>query len=701
VALAPGSTVKILVNQDGWYRVPQATLTGAGFVFPADQTLVHLQMNGQDVPFELHNGNLEFYGQGLDTLYSDSRTYWLSVGATPGQQMPFVRARAVAASPTGSFQTTATFRDRKSYFPGILSQANPGSQLGNNIFGDAVRPATPVSRQLALGNVDTTQSASLRLDLYGLVVSTNPPQHQVNVALNGTSLGSVSGTGTLPMPMTFPVAANALTQGTNTVQLTNPEPYNDAVLTDAYTVTYQHLYVADNNALNFPATPGTPVSVGGFTSGSVRLIDITNPLSPRELLPTIAPAGGGTFNISVTPPAGTTRLYAFVDSGALAPTQVVADVPSTLKSPTNQADFIIIAYKDATHDFISDVQPLANLRQSQGLTVKVVDVQDVFDEFSNPLGAHDPNGIKSFLQYAATNWQNPKPKYVLLAGDASWDPRGYFTTPANNSDFIPTLFFDATFLESPSDDAMSDFNNDGKPELAVGRLPAKTDAQMNTMVSKIVNYDATAPRARTSLLVSDNFDRADYCFGASRPECPYTGFSDDLQSSSLTPNGVTTTRVSRPDGGAGDAAAKAAVISGANAGPVIVNWFGHGAFTSWNGSPQLLNGADAAGMTNTNALSVYLMMTCQTGYFVATTFNGLGESLLLAPNAAVAIWGSTGDTVPFDQVAAAKVATSELFGASPKRLGDAMVDAKNAINDLDVMHTWALLGDPTMKLRIS
>jgi len=94
------------------------------------------------------------------------------------------------------------------------------------------------------------------------------------------------------------------------------------------------------------------------------------------------------------------------------------------------------------------------------------------------------------------------------------------------------------------------------------------------------------------------------------------------------------------------------------------------------------------------------MMTCQTGYFVATTFNGLGETLLLAANAAVAIWGSTGDTVPFDQVAAAKVATNELFGATPKRLGDAMVDAKNAINDTDVMHTWALLGDPTMKLRI-
>ena len=54
-----------------------------------------------------------------------------------------------------------------------------------------------------------------------------------------------------------------------------------------------------------------------------------------------------------------------------------------------------------------------------------------------------------------------------------------------------------------------------------------------------------------------------------------------------------------------------------NVGPTVVNWFGHGAFQYWaNASPKFLQGSEAAGLTNSNGLSVYLMMTCQTGYFI-------------------------------------------------------------------------------------
>jgi hypothetical protein len=706
VAVSP--TLKILVNKDGWYRVSQSSLTGAGFVFPPDPTTIHLAMDGQDVPFQLHNGALEFYGRGLDTLYTDTRPYFLSVQGTASTPMSLLRARATAGTPSGSFQTTLVVRDRKVYSLSYLTHGSPGSQVGNNIFGDFVRPGQPVSRQLITPNIDTSQSASLRLDLVGLVVSTNPPGHQVDPVLNPgagqTTLASITGSGNFPMGQTYPaLAPGALVQGTNIVQLTNPEPYNDAVLTDAFTLTYQHLFMADNDVLNFPASPGVAVSVGGFSSGNVRLIDISNPEAPRELFPTIVQTGG-TYTMTVTPPASTSRLYAFVDSGALTPKGFAVDTPSTLRSTTNQADLIIIAYKDATHDFLSDVQPLVAQRVSQGLTVKVVNVEDVFDEFSSPLGAHEPGGIKSFLQYATTNWQNPKPKYVLLAGDASWDPRAYFTPPDTNTDYIPTLFFDATFLESPSDDALSDFDNDGRPSLGVGRLPAKTDAQMQAMVAKIVNYGNTGPRTKTALLVADNFDKHDYCFGATRPaDCQGPGFSDELQNNTLVPAGVSVTRVDRADGTAGDSATRTAVLNGVNAGPLIVNWFGHGTITKWSlATPGLIQANDAATLGNTNLLSLYLMMTCQTGYFVAD-FNGLGEALMYAPNGAVAVWASDGDTVPFDQRVAANVASADLLSGDPtkNRLGDAMVHAKNSISDVDVMHTWVLLGDPSMRLNIT
>jgi hypothetical protein len=690
---ASNPTLKILVRQDGWYSIPQASLTGAGFVVPSDLTLLHLQMNGQEVPFQYRNGKLEFYGRALDTLYTDARPYWLSVGATAGMPMQFARARAPAASPSGTYSGVLTQRERTSSWFTILSHAFPGTQVGNNIFGPAVTPNSSPSRQITLANVDTAQTASLHVDLYGMILNASSSGfHTVNVSLNGAALGQINGSGQVAMSGTLPVPAGVLVSGSNTIQFTDSVP-NDAVLTDAETLTYPHFYGADSNTLNLPVTPMQPLSIGGFTNGNVRVLDITDPSLPRELFPTIAQTGP-TYTISLTPPANTTRLYAFTDSAALSPAQIVQDTPSTLETPANQADLIVVAY----HDFINAVQPLVAARQAEGLSVKVVDVDDIYDEFANPLGSHDPGAITSFLLYAKNNWTAPAPKYVLLVGDATNDPRNY-TNQASNIDYIPTLFFDATFLESPSDDALADLDGDGKPELGVGRLPVKSAAETTFLVNKILGYAGTAPRSRSALLVSDNLDRMDY---------PFPQFSSDLDSTSLSPNGVASTFVNRPDNAtaASDDATRATIISDASNGPIIVNWFGHGAFTSWNGVPghPLLQSSNASSITNTNALSLYLMMTCQTGYFAFSgTFRGLGEELLFATNAAVAIWASTGDTVPADQVNAAKVATGDLFGSDPlkKRLGDAMVDAKSSINDVDVMHTWVLLGDPTMRLNLT
>jgi hypothetical protein len=358
---------------------------------------------------------------------------------------------------------------------------------------------------------------------------------------------------------------------------------------------------------------------------------------------------------------------------------------------------------------MTDVAPLVTQRQSEGLTVKVVDVQDVFDEFSNPLGSYSSDAIKSFIQYAEANW-TLKPKYVLLAGGATMDPRNYINL--GQPDAIPTTFFDAINPpEVASDTALADTNGDGKVDVGIGRLPVYTDAQANALVSKIVSYAGSPLRSPTALLAADNFSRHDYCFGDDQSAqygvpCPSTPFSEDL-AGVLTGDGATVDKVYRSsatyptDTDAHNAIlAKASGAGPSFVGPTIVNWFGHGAFQSWtNGAPPLLRNQDVVNITNTGGLSVYMMMTCQTGYFVDPTTVGLGEQLLYSANGAVAAWASTGDTVPYDQVAAAKVAAHQLVGLKA-RFGDAMVAAMAAISDPDVLHSWALLGDPSMKLRI-
>ena len=56
---------------------------------------------------------------------------------------------------------------------------------------------------------------------------------------------------------------------------------------------------------------------------------------------------------------------------------------------------------------------LKGLRQSQGLKVAIIDVDDIYDEFS--FGQKSPQSVKDFLSYAASNW-NVAPRYGLFGG---------------------------------------------------------------------------------------------------------------------------------------------------------------------------------------------------------------------------------------------------------------------------------------------
>ena len=65
------------------------------------------------------------------------------------------------------------------------------------------------------------------------------------------------------------------------------------------------------------------------------------------------------------------------------------------------------------------------------MVVQVVDVEDLYDEFT--FGQHSPQAIHDYLAHAMNNWTR-KPHYVLLAGDASYDPKNYLGQGLNDLD---------------------------------------------------------------------------------------------------------------------------------------------------------------------------------------------------------------------------------------------------------------------------
>jgi hypothetical protein len=432
--------------------------------------------------------------------------------------------------------------------------------------------------------------------------------------------------------------------------------------------------------LRFNLRGSQTVAVDGFATPLVQLIDYTDPLNVQISKPAAEVSNPG---YAITVPTTESRskdqrlLYAIPLGQFDQPAAVSLNQASTLNLNSNAAEFLVIAHKS----LFSSLTPLVALRQSQGLTTAIVDVEDVYDEFG--YGVHGPQAIKNFLSHAATHWAIP-PRYVIFAGDASYDPRAYENV--GDFDLVPTKLIDATFSETASDDWLADFDNDGAADIPIGRLPFKNVADADKIVDKIVHFTpASFPEA--ALLIADD--------PGTPPLWDFESSSDAVQQ--LLPPAVTVQRVNvRVDGAA---QAKINVINGFNTGRSVVNYSGHGNVDVWSGA-AIFNSADAGTLSNGNKLSFVIVMDCLNGYYLSPIVVSLSEAFLKAPNGgAVAAFASSGLTITPGQRQMELELYRQLYGATPIALGDAIKLAKNASGDPDVRSTWIYFGDPSIKIR--
>src|ERR1051325_2306607 len=333
----------------------------------------------------------------------------------------------------------------------------------------------------------------------------------------------------------------------------------DISLVDYAKLTYAHTLSADNDALALNLPASTSATVGGFTTANLRVVDLTDPGAPLFLPVTVATATNGTKSASFsTVGTGTRTIFAFGADRVMAPAQVVVNAASTLNTSKNAADLVIISHKS----FLTAANTLKAARDAQGISTVVVDVQNVYDEFS--YGKHAPEAIRAFLQRAATSWSKA-PKYVILLGDASFDYRNFLGF--GTFDFVPTKLVATQFLKAAADDGFADFNDPGIPSMAIGRLPARTEADANGMVAKLVHRTAPPTDAwgKTVELI------VDYPNGV-----PFDKGADMLKA--LVPAPYTTGRVSF----ATATNPSAAVLNAFAEGSLLTNYIGHGSNEIWS-----------------------------------------------------------------------------------------------------------------------
>ena len=182
-------------------------------------------------------------------------------------------------------------------------------------------------------------------------------------------------------------------------------------------------------------------------------------------------------------------------------------IPQYVYNITNQnhhadptADMVIII--PTSQKLLTQAQRLqAWHEQHDSLRVNIVPADELFNEFSS--GTPDANAYRRYLKMFYDRAENDAdmPRYLLLLGDGAWDNRMKTAVWQNTSpdDFLLCYESENSFSETDcyvTDDyfCLMDDGEGGsmltsdKPDIAVGRLPARTEEEAKIMVDKTLGY---------------------------------------------------------------------------------------------------------------------------------------------------------------------------------------------------------------------
>jgi hypothetical protein len=731
-----GPRWKLIVDQDGWYQLSGAELEAAGLATAdLDPRRLRLTQGGQELALLLEGqedgrldpqdhlgfwgerrrgrpGMVELPGSGIrfpevlgDARYGDDNAYVLSLGQGPGRRIQDRDARP-------------TDRDlpRRSSLPFVLRQEPSQVYWAWHFTNDDVwfwdefaLQDQDVSRTYAVSAPDPDPAgapALLRAAVAGRMpqgsrapvrarLSAGQPavdlddQSWQGIArreLSGRLPGPPPAGGELPLTLTLP-----LDGGSPGVRL-----YLDWI-----ELGYDRLLRAVDGALDLPA-PERPARlvVDGLDEGPVLALDLSDPRAPVRLSGLVLGRGQAGRQAEFASAAGASRYWLGGSAAFRRPKLIGALPPSDLWRPAEGAEHLIIS----PAAFREGAERLAAHRRARGLSSRVVDLQEVYDQFGDGL-AH-PQAIRAFLAQALAAWPAPTPRFVLLVGDGSWNLRGSSALPAEAQFMPPNMVF-ADPYQGEVDSAnqlAAVLGEDALPDLAIGRAPVASAQEMDAFVAKTIAYETAGPRpyqAQHAFITDCSPDSAGDFVGDSER------FVRDL-----LPAGATARRLRANDfPGAcppnqapeGATAATDAIVELFNReGGLFFNYVGHGSANRWSGLP-LLTTADLPRLANGSRLPIVLSWTCLDGYWCYPGLPCLEEELLIGQDkGSVAGFSPTGLGLATGHDLLWRGFYRSIYQAGTRELGLAAIDAKLALwatgTFPDLIATYTVFGDPALRL---
>ncbi|HUN22008.1 MAG TPA: C25 family cysteine peptidase [Anaerolineales bacterium] len=682
--------VKLTVNQPGFYKVPLSEIAATGIQLP-DNALESFRLTHRNQPLSVwrDEANIYFYAGVEENLYSPQQIYWLEMDSAVGWQdvtcgvvnLKESEIQESEAQPNeplpisaGEGKTVAI----REFFPHTHYAAK--APLGKNWVGVRMLSGSKTDYPMQFVGDPASESA-LWVEVWSDThESSLDPDHHLQVLVNGQMVYEENWDGAGSHLLKAKIPAGIWHEGENTVTLSLPPTESAVERHQLYKMTLfsvSSLQAVDNQ-LAFWGN-GTQQNVGNFTQPAA-IFDISQANAPQCVTGT-----GDSAAVSLTSQS---------DAAYLAVVPTSARMPDAIELPSRSVDLAGLKGADylaiGPADLLKAAEPLFAQRRSQGLSVEPILLSDVYDQFG--AGYAEPTAIQAFIRYAKTEW-SIAPRFVLLLGDASYDSFGYKSDAKFN---ILPIFY-VTSEEggiTGSDIPYVDVDGDYLPDLAVGRIPARTAEQVSILVQKTLDFETqSTPELMASILTvadpgeseREQFVSAANGFAANFP-------SDQFQQAQVAPL--------ETDTNAGEQ-----VLAQWGQGHGLIAYFGHGAPQQW-GKSNLLT-TELVANSPTDFSPVVVQFTCLTGIFIHPETETLAEVMLWQKNGgATAMLAPTSPTVPTSQHILANALALEWVNAQQTTtFGELLLAAQRqvptaSVAELEVLQTYLLLGDPALPIKL-
>ena len=510
--------LKLGVSADGVYRISKQDLIGqnisANSINPQKFNII---LKGKTVPIYVKGENdgvfddndfIEFFGyrnwgdnyreisagtepyKNYLNRYSDTAIYWLTLDPLlPANRIDSLFGTQQSSIDTLNHYTEVVHYEQDNYLdysiPNIVDRQNP-EWVTNQTWIWGLQGVGTANRDFLISDVVPNLSTKAYYKVQSYASDGFVNSHKIGLSINNNSTvyDSTSFNKYQQKVVEAGFNSNLLSNGSNTLKTISysTSAALNSIAYDWYEVEYPRYLNAINDSLKIKITD---LNINGIKKIKVNNINTNNIVlykfsgGFKRIVNFTATQNYLIFSDSVK---NGDSYFLIAENKIQKPKYYYKKKFEDIVENNIQAEYILITHPK----FISKSNEyLSFIKSNYNVNTKLINVFDIYDQFY--YGFFSPEPIRDFLHTAYLNWQSPKPKYVFLVGDATYDYYGnktkYFSAP-EQINYVPS------FGEPVSDAWFTVWDTTGAviPQLNISRLPVNSNEEYEKYFNILKDY---------------------------------------------------------------------------------------------------------------------------------------------------------------------------------------------------------------------